>query len=368
MKSLTHVAGTFLIHADASFLNGAGLGEGENRNVTVPKTLRDHKDDVPYVSSQAWKRWLRNTLIDETGWEASELVSIKKSDKESTSKIAGKLDPVMYAEDDLFGYMRAQEGQGKTAKKEAGGEEEADEVEENGGSTKAPKTKAIVRASPFSASLLVSVRKKGWLGRDEGFVHLKEGTPLPYSTEFYTTHLQGVFCLAHYRVGRFENTGDRIELEESKAKKYQAEGKVKAEAGVFELVDAADERKKRSGALLKALAVLRGGAKQAAFGTDVAPKFLVLAGLSCGNPIFNHLFTDEPATGLVFKTSCFLEVLKDYADRITTPVHIGLRAGYVANEDEVRSLAKRHEFGERGSVEVVISTPREAAESIAEQL
>lgn len=366
MKLLTHVAGTFLIHADASFLNGAGLGEGENRNVTVPKTLKDHNDYVPYVSSQAWKRWLRNTLIDETGWEASELVSSKKNEKGSVSKIEGKLDPVMYAEDDLFGYMRAQEGQGKAAKKDPEAVVDADEVEEDGAPAKPTKTKAIVRASPFSASLLVSVRKKGWKGHDEGFVHLKEGTPLPYSTEFYTTHLQGVFCLAHYRVGRFENTGDRIELEESNVKKYAS--KLKAQDGIFELIDAVDVRKERSGALLKALAVLRGGAKQAAFGTDVAPKFLVLAGLSCGNPIFNHLFKDEPATGLVFKTSCFLEVLKDYADRITTPVHIGLRAGYVANEDEIRSLAKRHEFGDRGTVEVVVSTPREAAESVAKLL
>ena len=54
-KILTNVAGTFLIQADASFLNGAGLGEGEDRNVTIPKTFHDGKDKVPYVSSQAWK-------------------------------------------------------------------------------------------------------------------------------------------------------------------------------------------------------------------------------------------------------------------------------------------------------------------------
>lgn len=367
MKPLTHVAGTFLIHADASFLNGAGLGEGENRNVTIPKTLRDQKDDVPYVSSQAWKRWLRNTLIDETEWEASELVSIKKSEKESTSKIAGKLDPVRYPEDDLFGYMRAQEGQGKASKQGAPDEEGTEEEEEEKVSSKAPKTKALVRSSPFSASLLVSVRKKGWRGRDEGFVHLKEGTPLPYTTEFYTTHLQGIFCLAHHRVGLFQNVGDRIEIEDAIAKKYLAAGKLKTRNDGYELTGAAALRKERSGQLLKALAVLRGGAKQAAFGTDVAPKFLLLAGLSCGNPIFNHLFTDEASTGLTFKTECFKQVLKDYADRITTPVYIGLRSGYVNNESDIHALAGKHQF-DRGSAEVVVVTPREAAEKIAEQL
>ena len=248
MKITKHIAGTFLIHADASFLNGAGLGDGENRNVTIPKTLRDQKDDVPYVSSQAWKRWLRNTLIEETGWEASELVAIGwKSEKNSTSKIAGKLDPVSYAEDDLFGYMRAQEGQGKTAKQEAGDEDNIDEDE-----PKATKTKALVRSSPFSASLLVSIRKKGWKGRDEGFVHLKEGTPLPYTTEFYTTNLQGVFCLAHCRVGVFSNVGDRIEFDEAKVKKYVDEKKIKAIDGGYELTNAAQSRKERSGELLKA--------------------------------------------------------------------------------------------------------------------
>ncbi|MBW2046013.1 MAG: hypothetical protein JRI96_14220 [Deltaproteobacteria bacterium] len=69
-KKLTHVAGTFLIQADAAFLNGAGLGEGEDQNVTIPKTFRDGRNEVPYVSAQAWKRWLRNTFIDETGWMA----------------------------------------------------------------------------------------------------------------------------------------------------------------------------------------------------------------------------------------------------------------------------------------------------------
>src|SRR5260370_41806039 len=121
--------------------------------------------------------------------------------------MSGELDPVNYAEDDLFGYMRAQEGQGKRSKIV---EESLDdeELSEEVGQKRAPRTKALVRASPFMASLLISLRKSGWRGRDEGFVHLKEGTPLPYTTEFYTTHLQGVFCLAHHRVGRFENAGD----------------------------------------------------------------------------------------------------------------------------------------------------------------
>ena len=80
-KKLTHVAGTFLIHADGAFLNGAGLDRTrEDRNTTVPKSYRDGVGGrVPYVSAQAWRRWLRNTLIEETGWPESELRAIDLS-------------------------------------------------------------------------------------------------------------------------------------------------------------------------------------------------------------------------------------------------------------------------------------------------
>ena len=43
---------------------------------------------------------------------------------------------------------------------------------------------------------------------------------------------------------------------------------------------------------MRSLGVLRGGAKQAQFGCDVSPKVIILAGLSCGNLIFNDIFED----------------------------------------------------------------------------
>ena len=41
MNDFTHITGTFVINAPGSFLNGAGLEEGENRNVSIVKTYRD---------------------------------------------------------------------------------------------------------------------------------------------------------------------------------------------------------------------------------------------------------------------------------------------------------------------------------------
>lgn len=362
MAKLTHIAGTFLIPATGSFLNGAGLSSGEDRNVVIPKTFKDGSARVPYVSSQAWKRWLRNTLIEETGWEASEIVAIGNS--ETTKKISGKLDPILCAEDDIFGYMKAEKGQGKSKKAEedeGSGETESDAPEDSK-SKQSDRVKSVMRASPFSASLLVSIRKFGWEGRDEGFVHLKTGTPLPYTTEFYNTHLQGIFCLNYSRLGLFSNVGDRIELDEEKKNEYLKSGKIKRVendgADIFEVSNSVSSRKERSSALIRSLAVLRGGAKQAAFGTPVEPQAIILAGLSCGNPIFHRLFVDSKE-GPQLKIEALKEIISDYRSRIVTPVYIGIRNNYLANESDVRTL-----MGVMEGVQIEVMSPLQAAEGM----
>jgi CRISPR-associated protein Cst2 len=456
-KKVTHVAGTFLVQADAAFLNGAGLGEGEDRNVTVPKTFRDGRYEVPYVSAQAWKRWLRNTMIEETKWAASEIKAIDWNDKGNVNKIASELNPVDFVEDDIFGYMQTEGGQGRRTT-----EEEESEGEENSATER---TKAVMRASPFMASLLVSLRSSGWKGEDEGFVHLtkydpqalaeaeverflstvsdkkqdkkknvwerlkefgddfvskaksytdkgelddlrgllsekakEKGkdvkfienpcSPLPYTTRFYNTDLQGIFCLNYSRLGIYWNLGDRIELKEAKAKKLLQEGKAVdvtnqepyrtlTEGGkigkVYRIAESVKPTpKERASALFKALAVLRGGAKQAQFGTDVSPKVLILAGLTCGNPIFNNLF-EEDQEGPILKVETLTEVIKDYADRIVTPVLVGMRSGYLKNEEDVKKLNNTKVIKELGNntkfeVAIQVMTPVEAAQKIGEYL
>jgi CRISPR-associated protein Cst2 len=133
------------------------------------------------------------------------------------------------------------------------------------------------------------------------------------------------------------------------------------------LVNAAEIRKQRATALLTSLAVLRGGAKQAAFGTDVAPKAIIMAGLTCGNPVFNNIFEDDSlkptsiGKSVVLKIDTLKEVITDYADRITTPVIIGIRTGFLKNEEDVR----RELTEEKG---FIITTPIDAARQMASML
>jgi CRISPR-associated autoregulator DevR family len=465
---LTHIAGTFLIHASGACLNAGLVGDADNPNIAVPKTFSDGRDEVPYVSAQAWRRWLRTTAIEEANWPASELQAIGWNAKGNVNKIAGQLNPVEFPEDDIFGYMRAQAGHDRRKVTTENASDEGD---------LSIRTRAVMRASPFATSLLVSLRSTGWRGEDAGFVHLtkydpqalaeaqverfldavsegkkknsedvwnrlesfgkewaaevrtaaaathfgklrdlllakvEKGTelnlitnatsPVPYSSRFYNTHLQGVFCLDYSRLGVFWNVGDRIELEESQVRKFlkaktivdvshEPEYRALTQNGkagsVYRMVDVGAIRKQRAGVLLKALAVLRGGANQAQFGTDIAPKVLLLAGLTCGNPVFNHLFEDSDR-GPKLKIEPLKEILRDYADRIVSPVLIGIRSGYLANEADVRSLGgwwklrRRTAVGEEESlegplsspvegvsIELRVTTPVEAARSIAEQL
>ena len=353
MSKITHVAGNFIIQADGAFLNGAGLSDGVNRNVTVPKSLRVGNNRYPYVSAQSWRRWLRNTVCEEAGWQPSELRTIKSSEKGSSSKISGGLNPIDFPEDDIFGYMRSAEGQGKV-KESLIPEDEGEENDDMPTKTASKsKVKALIRTSPFMSSILISIRNN-CITKDDGFVHLKEGSPLPYSTEFYYTDLQGVFCLDYSRLGKFANIGDKIELDELLLKRED----IIVNDGIYELKNRDIIRKERASSLLKALAVLRGGAKMAAFGGDVSPKVIVAAGLSCGNPIFNNVFVEDGA-----KVKINIELLKelafDYKDRLITKIFIGVRTGYLSNENDLELLNK--EFFE-------VTTPLKAMEKLSGEL
>lgn len=385
-KPLTHIVGTFLIQAAGAFLNGAGLGRGEDKNTTIPKTLSDFKDEVPYVSAQSWKRWLRDTYQDENPNDPAVMIqTIAVNEKNNTNKITSTTDPVTFAEDDIFGYMKTRKDQGKEIKKsevaaddENDGEEDDEEVEDG-----REKVKPTMRASPFHASILMSLRNSGWRGLDKGFVYPKSvapellernpearSTPLPYDTKFYNTQLQGLFGLNYSRLGVFRNEGDRVELDLPLVAKYLRENKVeKADERreIYRLIN--NPRKERATKILKSLSVLRGGAKQAQFGTPVHPQAIVIAGLSCGNLIFNDLFKDDKE-GPIFKLETFEEIARDFTDRIVTNIYVGIRTGYLHPESErrIREKFSSQENANSQQSNVVICTPIEAITRLTAEL
>lgn len=316
-EQIKNITGNVLCDATATFLNGAGLATGEDQNTVIPKTFKEtvngRKEEVPYVSAQAWRRWLRNTANEENGWQPSELHAIDTNTKGSTSKIATELDPVIYPEDDLFGYM-------KSGSK---GEE------------------SIQRTSPFKTSILKGIPKMRALTIDNAFVSPKDGTPLPYSTRFYATHLEGFFNLECYRLGCFVNTPSRVELSKELVEKYKeflVEDSSQKNVQVYTLQNAEQLRNERAAGLLRGLVHLRGGAKMAAFGADVSPKVIVFAGMSSANPCFNNLYIGDGERPKL-NVDLLKELAEDYKDKLQTPVCIGIRTGYLENEAEVKALS-----------------------------
>lgn len=320
MAELKNISGALLIDASAAFLNGAGLGVGEDKNKVIPKTFKEKVnnrfEEVPYVSAQSWRRWLRDTTNEENGWNPSELRAIGDgSEKGSTNKIATELNPIDFPEDDLFGYM-------KSGKKDE---------------------ESIQRTSPFKSSILKGIRNMRALNVDEAFVHLKEGTPLPYSTRFYSTHLEGFFNLEYYRLGVYDNLGSHQELSaELIEKKKELFDVTEISYGTkkfpkYTRKDALQVRNANATGLLRGLAYMRGGAKLAAFGADVTPKVLILAGMQSANPVFNNLFigTGEKP---ILNIEAIKEIAKDYKSKLATPIYIGIRTGYLQNESEVKEL------------------------------
>ena len=341
MGELRNITGALLIDATAAFLNGAGLGSGEDKNKVIPKTFREKVnnrfEEVPYVSAQSWRRWLRNTTNEENSWLPSELRAIKQSDRGSTSKIATELNPIIFPEDDLFGYMKS----GGNEEKSRDTEEEKEEEGDRNKKEKKEKAESLQRTSPFKTSILKGIKNMRSLTVDEAFVHLKDGSPLPYSTRFYSTHLEGFFNLEYYRLGVYDNLGSHQELSKELVEIHKEKFDISTLYGGkfrrYTLKNAKFVRNSHAAGLLKGLAFLRGGAKQSAFGADVSPKVLILAGMECANPVFNNLFIgtgEKPAINI----ETLEQIADDYKDKLATPIYIGIRAGYLQNEEAVKSL------------------------------
>jgi CRISPR-associated protein Cst2 len=233
-------------------------------------------------------------------------------------------------------------------------------------------------------------------------------TPLPYTTRFYNTHLQGIFGLAYNRIGFFRNAGDREELEKHLLDNYLLNNIIEEaptndkSAKLFRIKDTSIKLK-RTEKILRSLVRLRGGAKQAQFGTDVSPKLIILAGLTSGNLIFNDLFEDtkefvtnpreqkrgdsvevvnsKVVGGTRIKLDTLKQIIWDYRDRIVTPIYIGLRKGYLSkdNENELLEWVKSNEkwkedaFGNEitendNKPDVQIVSPIEAVEQLLSKL
>ena len=342
---MAFVTGLMIIDAPASALNNLGnISGARTDNTSGVKYIRTREGAYPYVSAQAYRYWLRNTLEQgESSWVAA---PVYREEKVAYTDA----NPIRYWDDDLLGYMRAPSKKIK------------EKVLHEGAT---PLENTITRISPFRVGTLVSIAPVR-LVDDFGVMARQEGDPVPFEHQFYRASLKGLFSLNLKACGTFwyrNKTGfrnlDDVRMAEAKDSGLEHIEEEKA----FKLSQ--EERIKRVQTLLEGLAQLEGGAKQTLHYTDVSPAIVVLAVTKGGNHIFNHVIHADNNDLPTFNPEAMNQILTVFGEQILSDVFVGWVKGYRNEEFE---KIKAFEQTEHGGVKFFFGHPREAFLALSSQL
>jgi CRISPR-associated protein Cst2 len=345
------VQGFILIDVDVVALNNAGKNTQSNFDnaVSTKRIYKDGKSHV-YVSGQAWRYWWRDTLQKTFNWNLSPITR--------DNKIAfTAADPIKYADDDIFGYMKAA----------------TEEVKDKKGKPKKENI-TVTRVSPLRNSVLVSA---GSVRPAENWSSMarQDGDPVPYGKQEYSAVMKGMFSLDLEQVGTFatyNKTGFK-NLTEALKKQALENGASEIEdpflkdenGNPYKLIRLAPAiRERRIIETIQALKNISGGAMQTNNMGDVTPKFIVLATLNSGNHPFSHIVSTSGKDGDIVELNidALKEVLRDYQNNIQGSVFVGRRTGFFDDKaDALKTL-------EREFPDVKILTINEAIDQYAEQL
>jgi CRISPR-associated protein Cst2 len=333
--------GFILLDVDVVALNNAGKkSSGNFDNAVATKKVYKNGRAYTYVSGQAWRYWWREALKVNHGWTLSPVTR--------ESKIAfTDADPIKYADDDVFGYMKAA--------KDVVRDEEGNAVTDNKGKEKKEDV-TVTRVSPLKNSVIVSV---GSVSTAENWSSMarQEGDSVPYSKEEYSAVMKGMFSLDLFQVGTFANynkTGFKNLTEKLKMEAKDSGAKEiddpfnKTKSGESQKLVQLDKaiRSKRVVDTIAALKTISGGAMQTNNMGDVTPKFIILATMSSGNHPFSHVAKSEGQRGetALLNIDGLREVLNDYKDQFKETVFIGKRSGFMDEyNDELKALETEFE-------------------------
>jgi CRISPR-associated protein Cst2 len=260
---------TYLSKVSFASLNGADK-DVDNIN-PIKKITLENGTELPYVSSQALRRALRDRL-EEMGESISMVTPGEGKNPASTDG-----DPINCIDDDLFGYMNA------SARSQ--------------------------RTSPVRVESLVALNTyKGDLDYGTNFMGVdKGGEPNIYETEVHSGIYRGTILIELDRVGK-----GRIVKENNKTK--------------FDDSDfiSNEVKQHRVLALISAFRTLWSSGRQSRFLADISPKFIAAAYMEVKNPVFLESVTIE-RNGKV-NTEALASVVSDYQKFISDHVLAGQKA------------------------------------------
>jgi CRISPR-associated protein Cst2 len=231
---------TYLSKVSFASLNG---GDKEVDNINpIKKVTLQNGEELPYVSSQAIRRALRDKL-EELGQTLSP-VGVSSTDKGAPKT---ELNPIKYIDDDLFGYMDASKGEDGAA------------------------GTSNVRTSPIRVeSLLALAIYKGDLDYATNFMGKKIGLNANiFETEIHSGVYRGTILIELDRIGK------ETVLKDVKTRQLE----------IKELVDD-KEKANRVISFLNAFQTMWSQGRQTRFLADISPKFIAVALMKSKNPIF----------------------------------------------------------------------------------
>lgn len=329
--------GFILLDVDVVALNNAGKSSTSNfDNAVGTKKILKNGRYYAYVSGQAWRYWWRETLRLNHGWELSPITR--------ESKIAfTEANPINYADDDIFGYMKAakdivRDDNGNPILDKKGKEQKEDVT--------------VTRTSPLKNSVIVSVGSTQTVENWSSMAR-QIGDSVPYSKEEYSTIMKGMFSLDLIQVGTFatyNKTGFKNLTEKLRSEALSngaieaADLFVKDKAGNAAKLVQLDKsiRTQRITDTIKALKTITGGAMQTNNMADVTPKFIVLTTMSSGNHPFSHIVKNEGRNNekALLNIAGLREVLQDYKEQFQGGIFIGKRSGFMDDyNEELANLA-----------------------------
>jgi len=274
----------------------AGWPEG---TITVIKKVErpDRKASHPYISGQAIRRYLRDTLDDMLKADGSiheKMSPLEKSD-DPKAPVVTKGDPKEFIDDDLFGFMKAVKGETK-------------------------RRESPLRVSPaFGLFPYASDRDLGTRSAIE-FAKEAEAGGAIFETEVTNNVFKTTLLLELDRTGKWKN--------------YET---VKGSDGELD----AKARKRRAGLLILALKYLWGGGRRTRLLVDMTPQFVICAKLTKKVPIFLHALSVYMKEGeYCLDTAILKDVIRDY-ERDIQSLLIGVRKGFLSNETDLQNLTFR---------------------------
>lgn len=326
------VHSSVLIDVDGASLNNWGKDSTNSQgtdNATAVKKVYKNGRWYAIVAGQAWRYWWRESLgLNE--WSLSPITRDKKV-------AFTDANPLEYADDDVFGYMRASKD---------------DEKDENGEIVKDKKGNAkqidvsVTRVSPLKNSILTSVTPIKLINEFSTMAR-QDGDAVPYEKQSYSTVLKGMFSLDLDQVGTFTkiNRSGYKNITDTTYKAILENGGSEVQDLINPNIQRArlntEIRQQRAKETLIALKTIAGGAKRTTNYASVKPDFIVLAVLKGGNNIFDNIAVEEDGRAIL-SLKALEEAIRDNKEYFRSDVFIGKAIGFmdevVIKEQEIEGI------------------------------